>query len=185
VGVVSVRIERALEPLLVPLDSVRQHEDNPNNGDLDAIIESIRVNGFYQPIIVNEAGQIIAGNHRWQAMHALGATHIPAITVSGDREADVRRMLADNKITRNGWDDDAKVLGLMKELLDGDSQVGLGGSGWVEEEMLRIVNEQATPLSFGSSTRVTISVTCREIDSARDLAAELIERGYDVSGVEV
>lgn len=176
-----VRIDPGLVDLLVPLEDIHQHPDNPNNGDLDALIESIQVNGFYSPIVVGERGEIIAGNHRYQAMHALGATHIPAVRVSGDAEQDVRRMLADNKITRNGWDDTAMVTELLRSLAEHSPQ-GIVGTGWTEDEMARMAAEDDGGLHFGNSTKVLMYVTCADMDSARNLAAELIERGFEVTG---
>jgi ParB-like chromosome segregation protein Spo0J len=173
-----VRIDPALEHLLVPLDAIHQHPDNPNNGDLDSLTESIRVNGFYSPIIVNEAGQIIAGNHRYQAMIGLGATHIPAVCVDADSEATIRMMLADNKITRNGWDDGAIVAALLKDLAETD--IGIIGTGWNEDDLARMAAEADTPLHFGNEEGVVMQVICADTDSAADLAAELIERGFEV-----
>lgn len=174
----NVRIRSGLTDLLVPIDSVRQMDCNPNNGDLDSLTESIRVNGFYSPIIVNESGQIIAGNHRYQAMIGLGATHIPALRVDADAEASVRMMLADNKITRNGWDDGAIVAALLKDLAETD--IGIIGTGWNEDDLARMAAEADTPLHFGNEEGVVMQVICADRDSAADLAAELIERGFEV-----
>lgn len=173
-----VLIDPALSALLVPLEDVHQHPDNPNNGDLDGLIESIRVNGFYSPIIVNADGEIIAGNHRYQAMLALGASHIPAIRVNADAEQSVRMMLVDNKITRNGWDDSAIVAQLLADLARTDG--GLHGTGWSEDEMAQLAADFGNPLQFGRDSKVVLSVVCDHMDAARDLAAELIERGYEV-----
>lgn len=175
----AVRIEPALRHLLVPLTDVHQHPDNPNNGDLDGLIESITVNGFYQPIIINEQGEILAGNHRYQAMHALGETHIPAIRVDADREKSLRLMLVDNKITRNGWDDGAIIERLLADLAESD--IGLIGTGWNEDDLAQLVASSQEPLKFGGlDSKVVMNVTCDNEDAARDLAAELIERGYEV-----
>src|SRR6478752_10186842 len=69
-----------LEISEVLVDEVSQHPDNANNGDLEALKESIQVNGFFSPIIVQAStGYIIAGNHRWQVANELGMVTIPAI----------------------------------------------------------------------------------------------------------
>lgn len=67
-----VKIPETLEALAVDIDSVRPFESNPRRGDVKAIAESLRVNGQYRPIVANKrTGEILAGNHTWQAAKSL------------------------------------------------------------------------------------------------------------------
>ena len=82
-GVVSYH--PALDALLTPVDQIRQHQKNPKNGDIDAIAESITVNGCFRPIYAQRSsGTILAGHHLYQALLSLGAADVPG-AVAGRR----------------------------------------------------------------------------------------------------
>ena len=96
-----IKFHHSLLPLLVPIEEVTPWPDNPNNGDVDKIAESIRVNGMYQAICAQRStGYILVGNHRYAALQELGSDQVPVIWLEvGDEEA--RRIaIADNRI---GW----------------------------------------------------------------------------------
>lgn len=135
----GVRFPDSLEPLLVPIDSIRQHPDNPNNGDIDALVESIQINGFNTVLTVDRnTGYIVAGNHRWQALHALGATHAPVVFRDFDDEGMVRYLIADNetgKLAVMDRQQEAKLLRLLTE-----TDKGLAGTGVTQEKYLDILN---------------------------------------------
>lgn len=134
----AVKFASGLEDLFVPIDSVRQHPRNPNNGDLDSIMESIKINGYVDPIIVQKStGYIIAGNHRWQCLHALKSTVAPVIFVDMDEEQALRFMLANNETARKAVTDDA----LMVELLGllSTTELGLVGSGFDDDQYQRLM----------------------------------------------
>ena len=76
----TVRFSKSLEPLLVPIDQVKPHPDNPNKGDDEVVLESVIVNGFVSlPTADANTGYMIAGHTRLRALKKLGATHIPII----------------------------------------------------------------------------------------------------------
>lgn len=70
------------------------------------IAGSIRAFGFANPILVGEAGEVIAGHGRLAAARLLGLAEVPVILVKGLSEMQQRQlMLADNRIALNaGWD---------------------------------------------------------------------------------
>lgn len=70
------------------------------------IAGSIRAVGWTYPILIDEDGNIIAGNGRFQAARELGLTEVPVMTLSGLTHAQKRALaIADNKIAANaGWD---------------------------------------------------------------------------------
>jgi DNA modification methylase len=70
------------------------------------IADSITAFGFLVPILIDEAGVIIAGHGRYAAAVLLGLPEVPVIRVEGLSEAKRRALaLADNKIAENaGWD---------------------------------------------------------------------------------
>ena len=135
----TVRFAKGVQPLLVPMEQVHQHQQNPNNGDLDALIESIQVNGFVTAITADaRTGNIIAGNHRYQALHALGATHIPVIWVDHmDEGGAVRYMVADNRTGKLAVIDESALAALLTDLSDTD--MGLAGTGYDEAAYQRLL----------------------------------------------
>lgn len=90
---------------LIPIDSVRQHPRNNNDGNADLIAESISELGFFDPITVQKSsGYILTGNHSWEEYRRQGATEIPAIVVDVDDVQAVRMMVAHNRTGRRGSD---------------------------------------------------------------------------------
>lgn len=136
-----VRFHQDLEGLLMPIDDVRQHPENPNNGDLDAIIESIEVNGMYRPLYVQKSTRyIVAGNHTWEACKTLGADQVPVIVIDCDDATARRIMLADNRVAAKAKPDDALLLDLLTAIEAEDSLIGTG-YGTYDLEVLRSLTE--------------------------------------------
>ena len=82
----------------VPVDSLMPHPQNPRQGDVGAIADSIDVNGFYGAVIAQRSTRrILAGNHRWKAAKALGITHLPVLWVDVDDAHALRILFADNR----------------------------------------------------------------------------------------
>jgi ParB-like chromosome segregation protein Spo0J len=129
-----VRFHEDLESLLQPIDSVLQHPDNYNNGDVEVVAESIEVNGMYRPIFVQKSsGYIIAGNHTWEACKILGAEQIPVVTLDVDDEEAVRIMIVDNRSAALARPDSGRLVRLLHRLQETDR--GLAGSGHVERDI--------------------------------------------------
>lgn len=129
------------------INEIERHPENANNGDTDALEESISVNGFYSPVIVqSETGYILAGNHRWEVAVRMGATTIPAIFLDVDNVEARRIMLADNRITRMGHDDPAMLADLLQELQATDA--GLAGTGFTDHDLVALLGELDKPLKM-------------------------------------
>lgn len=108
------RFHESVLDLLEPIENVQQHPRNVNMGDVDAIVNSIQRYGFTAPVLAQKStGYIVAGNHRYAAVHELGGTQIPVIWLDLDDDQALRYMLDDNRSTRLGKDD----LGLLYEVL--------------------------------------------------------------------
>lgn len=171
---------------LVPIDQVRQHPDNPNNGDVEALIESIQVNGFYTTIAVDRAtGYILAGNHRYQALCALNATHIPVVWLDKDRSGSVRVLVGDNKTGKLAVVDAGQQIELLRELAE--TPMGLAGSGFNQDSFLQLLQDYAnqgnqipTADGFGHGVAPSgiyqVVVDFRDEDQRDVLFAELAER---------
>lgn len=73
---------------------------------VDQIAASIREFGFTVPVLLDEAGTIIAGHGRVMAAKKLGLVDVPTMTAEGWSKAKMRAyVIADNKLAQNaGWD---------------------------------------------------------------------------------
>lgn len=94
------------EPQMVAVDDLAPNEANPNE-ESDAIftqlVESIREDGFTQPVIVaeqtDEGYPIIAGEHRWRAAKVLGMPEIPVVVLPITEDDQQRiRLVRDNAV---------------------------------------------------------------------------------------
>lgn len=142
-----------LQVVLEPLDQLRQHPDNPNNGDVDALEESIEVNGFYSPIVVQRSTRyILAGNHRYLAAMRLHAREIPTIWLDVDDDSARRIMLADNQITRRGHDDEAMLANMLQDVYATD--LGLSGTGYDNRMMAKLLADLNEPVDFDANPLV-------------------------------
>ncbi len=178
------RFPKDLLPLLVPIESVTQHPENPRNGDVDKIVESIQVHGFLAPVIVQAStGHIVAGNHRYQALHALGETRIPVVRQDMSDEQALRYLVADNATSDAAQWDEAAYVALLAQLQD--TEQGLLGTAVDEDEfnqkLLALADEGALDDSEGGfGIRMNgihqVVVEFEDPDDRDTLAAELHER---------
>jgi DNA modification methylase len=106
---------------------------------------SIREFGFTNPVLIDEAKNLIAGHGRVMAARKLGLKSVPAILVTGLDERKRRALvIADNKLAMNAtWDEDV----LKNELQDlaGDFGELMGFS----EEELEAMLQEATQIEDG------------------------------------
>lgn len=158
----TVRFHPALEPLMVPKDSITPNPDNPNNGDVDEIIASILRNGCYRPIYAAEDGTILAGHHLYAALLELGCLMVPVLYVTTDAAGARRIMLADNRIAALARTDDALLLELL-DIVSAEDH-GLSGTGY-DERYLEALRERAlldagTPLHTDLPDTASTDLTC-------------------------
>jgi DNA modification methylase len=75
---------------------------------LRQIAESIRTFGFTNPILIDQAGTILAGHGRVEAAKSLSMETVPCLRIEHMTEAEKRAyVIADNKLALNaGWDED-------------------------------------------------------------------------------
>lgn len=167
-----VRYHDALEPLLVPIDSVCQHPDNPNNGDTDAIGESIDENGMVAPILVQSStGYIISGNHTWETLVERQATVCPAVLLDVDDEQAIKIMIGMNQIPRLARPDKAAMLSLLQTV-----EAPTVGTGISEYTMSALTKLAEMPPLYEDRTWPTLSfrVPPKMIRAFRDLTDEAI-----------
>jgi DNA modification methylase len=94
---------RAIDQIVPNVRNARSHSD----AQVGQLARSIEAFGFINPIIVDEAGSVVAGHARLTAAKILGLELVPTIRVDHLDEAEKRAyMLADNRHAENaGWDE--------------------------------------------------------------------------------
>ena len=131
----------------VELSQLKTHPSNPRRGDLDAIKQSISINGFYGSVVVNRrTSHILAGNHRYLAAKDLGYESVPVTWVDVGEREEKRILAADNRTSELGGYDDAILTDLLQELSDADMLEGSGyGTDELEEMIAGLSIEEDTP----------------------------------------
>jgi ParB-like chromosome segregation protein Spo0J len=110
-------------------DEVRPDPLNPNNGDVDEIMNSVEVNGCYRPIYAaKQTKHIVGGHNLYEALLRLGAHDLPIAWIDGDDEQARRILIGDNQIARLARMDNAQLLKLLDTIKDTD--LGLAGTGF-------------------------------------------------------
>lgn len=129
----------------VPITMLRPHPDNPRQGDVEAIAQSIRQRGQYRPVVVNrgtETGrpmEILAGHHIVKALAQLGreTAWISLVDLSDQDAREV--LLFDNRSSELGTYDTAALYALLSQMPD------LSRVGYSQDDLsdLRLMVEQA------------------------------------------
>jgi len=124
---------RSVESLVPYARNARTHSD----AQVGQIAASIKEWGWTVPILIDEAGGIIAGHGRVMAAQRLGIADVPCMVASGWTEAQRRAyVIADNKLALNaGWDDDLLKIEL-GDLDAGGFDLALTGFGADELDVL-------------------------------------------------
>jgi len=127
---------------LHPISEITPYAGNPRINDraVAAVAASIRAFGFRQPIVVDEAGVIIAGHTRYKAALQLGLRHVPVHVAAGLTPTHVRAYrLADNKTAELAdWDYDllAQELAALQGM-----EFDLDRVGFSEDELNRLLDD--------------------------------------------
>ena len=114
---------------LVPIGDIQPHPKNPRQGDVNAIVASIKANQFYGVCVVQRSmGFILVGNHRWMAARQCGLEQIPVVWVDCDDATALRILLADNRTNDLASYDEQMLVEMLQEI---QAEVGtLGGTGY-------------------------------------------------------
>lgn len=127
----------------VSVTALERYPNNPRKGNVDLIAESLDTYGQYKPITVNRRnGQILAGNHTYQAALKLGWTEIDAVFVDVDDTTAAKIVAMDNRTSDLGAYDKQILADLLKNVSD------LAGTGYTAEEfddILASIQEQELP----------------------------------------
>ena len=97
-------VVRTIGSLVPSARNARTHSER----QIDKIAASLRTFGFVSPILIDTAGEIIAGHGRLEAARQIGMAEVPTICLDHMSEAEKRAYrIADNKLAElAGWDED-------------------------------------------------------------------------------
>lgn len=128
---------------LWPIDRLILYARNPRIHSAEQvrqIARSMQENGVVNPVLVDRAGNVIAGHGRILAAKSLGLPQLPVIVLDHLTEAQARALrIADNKIAANAQWDDEKLSAELAALLD--EKIDLTLLGFDDRELKRILNE--------------------------------------------
>jgi ParB-like chromosome segregation protein Spo0J len=120
---------------VVDVASLTPYRTNPRRGNVDVIVESLRVHGQYRPIVVNvRTREVLAGNHTLYAAQQLGWTEIACTFVDVDDEQAARIVLVDNRSNDLAAYDDDLLAGLIESLPD------LAGTGYDDDALADLLD---------------------------------------------
>lgn len=128
-----------IEKLIPYAKNSRTHSD----AQVAQIAASIKEFGFVNPVLIDEAGGIIAGHGRVMAARKLGIDEVPCIRLDHLNENQKRAyVIADNKLALNaGWDEEMLKLEI-KDLELAEFDISL--LGFDAEELENILDEPET-----------------------------------------
>jgi hypothetical protein len=149
------------------LAELKPHPDNPRQGDVGNIAQSIKQNGWYGTIVAQRStGYVLAGNHRLLAAKELGIDTVPVYWVDVDDEQAHRILLADNRASDLATYDDSALADILASLTETD--IGLGGTGFDDNDL------EALLFDLGRNEETTYGTLTEDIRTVGE-AADAIE----------
>ncbi len=160
----------------IEVTSVHELRPYPNNArthskkQIRQIANSITKFGFCNPVLIDDAKQIIAGHGRVEAAKLLGIDAVPTCRLSHLSEADKRAyILADNKLAEKaGWDKELLAIEL-QGLIDLDVEIELTGFEMPEIDLILEDAREANGASSGPEDDVPQYPSGPVVSQAEDL----------------
>jgi hypothetical protein len=137
-------------PVVVkPIAGLKPYDRNARTHSaeqIDQIIASISEWGWTNPVLIDEAGMILAGHGRVMAAEKMGLSEVPCITIDGLTDTQKRAyVLADNKLALNaGWDEEV-LNAELKALADLQFDLGTVGFDMAEVRFLARLDATGDP----------------------------------------
>lgn len=122
-----------------PIGELKEFPGNPRRhpeSQIASLMKSIR-RFWTNPILIDEAGTILAGHGRWEAAKRLRMSKVPTVTVGGLSDSEKRAVvIADNRLPEQAvWDFDL-LRGHFRDLIKLDFDVELTGFSTGEIDLL-------------------------------------------------
>lgn len=143
-----------LSYVLEPIDAVRQHPDNPNNGDDEEVAVSMEMNGVYKGVTAQRStGYILEGHTRYTSLKRLGSDQIYVSWLDVDDKTALRILLVDNESAKKAWIDKIMLGELLEQIAADDPVVGLLGTGYNDAYLEELRGLQMdSPLEFDENS---------------------------------
>lgn len=97
-----------METVVRKIDSIIPYENNAKihtTSQIKSVARSIQEFGYVQPIVIDEAGVIIIGHCRFEAIKLLGKEEVECVIATGLTSEQVNALrLIDNKTNESDWD---------------------------------------------------------------------------------
>jgi hypothetical protein len=139
---------------LVEVNALKLSDRNPNSGDIQQIVESIRANGFYSYIVARKGTrEVLVGNHRLQAAIQAGMSKVPVIWVEADEKQAAWLLAQDNRLAAFGYRDERTLMELFQEMN------GIEGTGYTQADLddletwMRRLSPAANPAIWSANPR--------------------------------
>ena len=140
------------------IDAIKPYAHNPRNNDnaVCAVAESIKSFGFKVPIIIDGAGEIVAGHTRHKAAQLLGLKKVPCIIADDLTPEQIKAFrLADNKVGELAtWDKSLTFLEL-SELDKINIDMSIFGFESIHDRGEIIEDEPPEPVTTAPATTTT------------------------------
>lgn len=123
------------DKVTVPLSSLLLHPENPREGDVEMISESLDELDQFMPLIIQTStNYILAGNHTYKAATALGWEDIDVIYVDVDDSKAMRILLAANKTADAGGYNELLLLAILGDMREENEEL-LIGTGYTTDDV--------------------------------------------------
>jgi DNA modification methylase len=147
---------------MVAIDRLVPHKANArthSRAQIRQIAASIERFGFTNPVLVDDAGRIIAGHGRVEAAKLLGLRQVPTLRLTYLTEAEIRAyIITDNKLAEKaGWDREILMIEL-QSLIEIDFDVELTGFGMGEIDVILGDADEAKQEAADPDDNVTVPV---------------------------
>jgi DNA modification methylase len=120
-------IAPSIKALVVPIESVTLHPNNPRVGDVKAVAASLARFGQLKPVVVQESsGYVVAGNHVLRAARSLGWTELAVAIENLDDATATAFMLADNRTADLGGYDERLLAAILSDTAAASNLAGTG-----------------------------------------------------------
>jgi DNA modification methylase len=157
----------------IPVRELRPYTNNArthSKKQIQQIANSIAKFGFCNPVLIDDAKQIIAGHGRVEAAKVLGIDAVPTCRLSHLSEADKRAyILADNKLAEKaGWDRELLAIEL-EGLIEIDVDIEVTGFEMAEIDLILEEAREASATASGPEDEVPECSPGRPVTQTGDL----------------
>jgi len=119
-----------MEVTSIQINKLKPYDKNPriNQGAVKYVVNSIKANGFNQPLVVDQNFVVCVGHTRLMAAKEMGMKHVPCYVKKMSKEQFIAYNLADNKTSEySQWDKDLLKENMMElNLIDDNYLEGTG-----------------------------------------------------------